>query len=148
MTPFQAIAHALTTIPTAGFSTKARSMEDFADVTQWVIVVFMILGGINFALLYRAIVRRSPRAAARDHEFRLYLALLAAGCVVIVAEIWTEDVVPGWACRPDGRLHGGLDDDDDRVLGRRLQHLAGARADDDRRRSCSSAGRQARRPGR
>ena len=50
MTPFQAICHALTTIPTAGFSTKARSMEDFANVTQWVIVVFMILGGINFAL--------------------------------------------------------------------------------------------------
>ena len=47
----------------------------------------MILGGINFALLYRAIVRRSPRAAARDHEFRLYLALLAAGCIVIVTEI-------------------------------------------------------------
>ena len=78
MTPFQAIAHALTTIPTAGFSTKARSMEDFANVTQWVIVVFMILGGINFALQYRAIVRRQPRAAARDHELRLYLALLAA----------------------------------------------------------------------
>ena len=95
MTPFQAIAHALTTIPTAGFSTKARSMEDFADITQWVIVVFMILGGINFALLYRAIVRRSPRAAARDHEFRLYLALLAAGCIVIVTEILTEDIVPG-----------------------------------------------------
>ena len=102
MTPFQAIAHALTTIPTAGFSTKARSMEDFADITQWVIVVFMILGGINFALLYRAIVRRSPRAASRDHEFRLYLTLLAAGCIVIVAEIWTEDVVLGWGALRTG----------------------------------------------
>jgi trk system potassium uptake protein TrkH len=97
MTPFQAIAHALTTIPTAGFSTKARSMEDFANVTQWVIVVFMILGGINFALQYRAFVRREPRVAARDHELRLYLTLLALGSIVLVAEIWTEDVLPGWS---------------------------------------------------
>ncbi len=97
MSPFQAIAQALTTIPTAGFSTKARSIEAFAPATQWVIVVFMVLGGINFALLYRAIVRRAPRTAARDHELRLYGALLALGCAVIVAEIVTEDVVQGAA---------------------------------------------------
>lgn len=95
MTPFHAVAHALTTIPTAGFSTKTRSIEDFADVTQWVIVLFMALGGINFALMYRAIVRRQPRAAARDQELRLYGALLALGSVVLVAEIWTEDVLSG-----------------------------------------------------
>ena len=55
----------------------------------------MILGGINFALMYRAIVRRSPRAASRDEELRLYAALLVVGAVVVVTEIWTEDVLPG-----------------------------------------------------
>ncbi|MDX6439286.1 MAG: trk/ktr system potassium uptake protein [Gaiellaceae bacterium] len=94
MTPFQALAHALTTIPTAGFSTKADSIESFAPVTQWVIVLFMILGGINFALMYRAIVRRQPRAAARDEEFRLYAVLLALGALVVVTEIWSENVLP------------------------------------------------------
>ena len=96
MTPFHAIAHALTTIPTAGFSTKARSLEDFTAATQWVIVLFMVLGGINFALTYRAIVRREPRAAARDQELRLYLGLLAVGSIVLVTELWTEDVLSGW----------------------------------------------------
>ena len=95
MTPFEAFAHALTTIPTAGFSTRADSVESFAHATQWVILLFMILGGINFALMYRAIVRRQPRAAARDQELRLYLALLLIGAIVIVAEIWTEDVALG-----------------------------------------------------
>jgi trk system potassium uptake protein TrkH len=95
MTPFQAFAHSLTTIPTAGFSTKNRSLEVFAPITQWVVVVFMILGGINFALMYRAIVRRRPRAASRDHELRLYFALLALGCIVLTAEIVTEDVLSG-----------------------------------------------------
>jgi trk system potassium uptake protein len=95
ISPFHAIAHAFTTIPTAGFSTKSNSIEAFSPATQWVIVLFMILGGINFALMYRAIVRRQPRAASRDEEFRLYLALLVLGAAVLTAEIWTEDVLPG-----------------------------------------------------
>jgi trk system potassium uptake protein len=96
MSPFHAIAHAFTTIPTAGFSTKATSLEAFAPTTQWVVILFMVLGGINFALMYRAFVRRQPRAAARDEELRLYLALLGLGALVLTVEILTEDVLGGW----------------------------------------------------
>ena len=95
MSPFQAIAHALTTIPTAGFSTKQDSIESFAPATQWVIVLFMILGGFNFALMYRTFVRRQPRALLRDGEARLYVTLLALGSIIVVGEIWTEDVLVG-----------------------------------------------------
>ncbi|MDQ3067020.1 MAG: TrkH family potassium uptake protein [Actinomycetota bacterium] len=96
MSPFHALAHAFTTIPTAGFSTKTNSIEAFASTTQWVVILFMVLGGVNFALMYRAIVRRQPRAAARDQELRLYLALLVLGSLVVVTEIWTEGVLSGW----------------------------------------------------
>jgi trk system potassium uptake protein len=95
MSPFDAIAHALTTIPTAGFSTRADSLEAFAPATQWVIVVFMILGGFNFALMYRTLVRRQPGAIVRDGEARLYVALLVLGSALVVGEIWTEDVLVG-----------------------------------------------------
>jgi trk system potassium uptake protein TrkH len=103
MSPFQAFAHALTTIPTAGFSTRVDSLESFASATQWVVVLFMILGGVNFALMYRAIVRRQPRAASRDEELRLYLALLVLGAALIVGEIWTEGVFPD-----GGTLRAGI----------------------------------------
>ena len=79
MSPYQAFAHALTTIPTAGFSTRGDSIESFAAATQWVLVLFMILGGFNFALMYRVLVRRQPRALARDGEARLYVTLLLLG---------------------------------------------------------------------
>ena len=95
MSPFQAFAHALTTIPTAGFSTENNSIEGFAASTQWVLVVFMVLGGFNFALMYLTLVRRQPKALARDGEARLYVALLALGAVILVAEIWSEDVLGG-----------------------------------------------------
>ena len=93
MSPYQSFAHALTTIPTAGFSTKADSIESFAAATQWVLVVFMILGGFNFALMYRTLVRRQPGALVRDGEARLYVALLVLGSLIVVTEIWTEDVL-------------------------------------------------------
>jgi trk system potassium uptake protein len=93
--PFEALAHALKTLPTGGISTEARSVEAFGAATQWVIVGFMIAGGVNFALLYRGLVRRQPRALARDEEFRLYLALLAAGSALLFAELWTEGVLRG-----------------------------------------------------
>ena len=95
MSPYQSLAHALTTIPTAGFSTKGDSIESFAAATQWTLVVFMILGGFNFALMYRTFVRRQPRALLGDGEARLYVALLLLGSLIVVTEIWTEDVLGG-----------------------------------------------------
>ncbi len=95
MSPYQSLAHALTTIPTAGFSTKGDSIESFAAATQWTLVVFMILGGFNFALMYRTFVRRQPRALLGDGEARLYVTLLLVGSLIVVTEIWTEDVLGG-----------------------------------------------------
>jgi trk system potassium uptake protein TrkH len=90
MDVYEAVAHAFTTMPTGGFSTEARSVEAFGAATQWVIVLFMVIAGANFALTYRAVIQRRPRAVVRDEELRLYLALLALGSLVLTVEIWTE----------------------------------------------------------
>ena len=97
MTGFDAVAHALTTVPTGGFSTRFVSAQAFGAVTQWTMVVFMILGGINFALLYRALVRRQPRALGRDDEFRLYVVLLAAGALLLGLQLTGEGIAGGEA---------------------------------------------------
>jgi trk system potassium uptake protein TrkH len=77
----------LTVAATGGFSTEARSMEAFAAPTHWVIVVLMIVGGTNYALLYLGIVARRPAALARDEEFRSYLLLLALASLVVLVEL-------------------------------------------------------------
>jgi trk system potassium uptake protein TrkH len=97
MSFYEAVAHSLTTLPTGGFSTQARSIEEFGAASQWAIAFFMTVGGINFALMYRAFFRRQPRVFARDEEFRLYLALLALGSGLLVAELWSEGVLVGEA---------------------------------------------------
>ena len=102
MGPYQALAHAFTTMPTGGFSSEPRSIEEFGAAVHWVIVVFMLLAGANFALLYRAFVRRQPRPLLRDEELRLYLALVVVGATVITTEIWTEGFAHGERAIRDG----------------------------------------------
>jgi len=97
MTPFNAVAHAFTTLPTGGFSPEARSVESFAAASQWVIVIFMTLAGMNFALLYRLFVRRKARAASRDEEARLYLTILALMSVLLAVELWQKGFQHGEA---------------------------------------------------
>jgi trk system potassium uptake protein TrkH len=92
---FGATAHSFTTIATAGFSPEARSIEPFAPATQWVIVVFMLVAGTNFALLYAGIVRRRPAQFARDEEFRVSLALVFVASAVVVVELLSEGLLAG-----------------------------------------------------
>ncbi len=102
MTPFEALSHAFTTMPTGGFSTQANSIEAFSAAAQWIIVVFMILAGANFALMYRGFVRRRPRVFLRDEEFRLYLALAFVASVVLTAQIWGYGIAEGEAAVRSG----------------------------------------------
>jgi trk system potassium uptake protein TrkH len=102
MGPYQALAHALTTMPTGGFSTEPNSVAAFGAAAQWVIAVFMIVAGVNYALLYAAFVRRTPRALLPDEELRVYLVLLTLGAILVAAEIWDEGIASGERAIRDG----------------------------------------------
>jgi trk system potassium uptake protein TrkH len=97
MSAFDAVAHAFATLPTGGFSTRARGIEEFGAASQWAIVVFMVLAGANFALMYRAFVQRHPRALLRDEELRLYLSVLAIGSFVLLVELVGQGLLSGEA---------------------------------------------------
>ena len=97
MTFFNATAHALTTVATGGFSPEARSLEPFAPASQWVIVVFMLVAGTNFALLFAGIAGRRPRLIARDEEVRIGLLLLVVASVVVVSALLRADILSGEA---------------------------------------------------
>jgi trk system potassium uptake protein TrkH len=94
---FRAVGHAFTTIATAGFSTEARSIEPFAPATQWALVVFMIVAGTSFALMYAALAGRSVRPFGRDEEFRVYIAVLLIASAVVGVELATEGIFEGEA---------------------------------------------------
>ena len=100
-------------MPTGGFTPTQASLTESAAATQWVVIVFMVIAGINFALVYRALVRRRWRSVDSDQELRLYLGILAVASIALVAELWTRRPRRGRGGDPPRRLPGRLDHDDD-----------------------------------
>jgi trk system potassium uptake protein len=95
MNLYEATAHAFGAMPTGGFGTQPTSVEPFAPASQWVLALFMLVAGANFALLYRAFVRGRPAALVQDEEFRLYLGLLVLGTAVLAVVLWNGNLFGG-----------------------------------------------------
>jgi trk system potassium uptake protein TrkH len=84
---FNAAAHALTTLPTGGFSPEARSVEAFSPAIQWAIMPFMIVAGTNFALFWY-VLQGEPRELVENSEFRAYLLAIAGVGTLISAILY------------------------------------------------------------
>jgi len=97
MDVYNAVAHALTTMPTGGFSPEARSIEAFSAAVQWVVIPFMVAAGTNFALFWRVITGERERVL-RDAEFRAYLGamgvLAAVGAGLLFSGAGLLDAAP------------------------------------------------------
>ncbi|MDA0160219.1 TrkH family potassium uptake protein [Solirubrobacter ginsenosidimutans] len=97
MTPFDAVGQALSVVALGGFSTRTVSIAAFAPITQYVILAFMVIAGINFLRLYRFFVQRRVDVLVKDEELRLYLALIAIGTTLIAIEVIGSGVEHGEA---------------------------------------------------
>ena len=95
MSFFDAVAHAFSVVALGGFSTENESVAAFAPATQWLLLGFMVLAGVNFLRLYRLLVQRQVRAVALDEELRLYLVFLAAGSLLLGLEVFVGDLASG-----------------------------------------------------
>jgi trk system potassium uptake protein TrkH len=85
MSLFDAVNHTFATLATGGFSTKNASVSGFDSAyIHYVIIVFMYLAGINFALHFRAVTGHLDYF--KDHEWRFFTALLlgATGILMVL----------------------------------------------------------------
>jgi trk system potassium uptake protein TrkH len=73
MNLLDALCHTFGTLATGGFSTKNASIGYYHSVyIDIVVTIFMLLGGINFALHFQ-FFRGKPLAMWRDSEFRFFM---------------------------------------------------------------------------
>jgi len=99
MNIFDAVTHSFATIATGGFSTKNLSIAFFdSPAMEIVIIVFMILSGINFGLLYAAAGGRI-REIWKSSVVRFYIVSMAAGTILVAVcihgnfyEKWTDGI--------------------------------------------------------
>ncbi|WP_306058850.1 TrkH family potassium uptake protein [Natronococcus wangiae] len=79
---YNAVAHGFTTLPTGGFSPEADSIAAFSAAVQWVVIPFMVIAGVNFALFWHAL-RGEFRELVSDTEFRAYAGAIAVFTAVL-----------------------------------------------------------------
>jgi len=83
MDMFDAVAHAMTTLATGGYSTRTASIGAFDSIAiEWIILVGMIVGSLPFAH-YLAMARGGWRSLINDPQVRLFL-LLIVGLVLLL----------------------------------------------------------------
>ncbi|MBN1771607.1 MAG: TrkH family potassium uptake protein [Deltaproteobacteria bacterium] len=93
---FDAVCHGLATMATGGFSTRNTGIMAFdSPAIELVLVFFMAVAGINFALHVRLLNTRQPRVYWRDLETRLYLLILAGFSLAIALTTWIGGAVDG-----------------------------------------------------
>jgi len=82
---FDAICHAFSTVASGGFSTRNLSIGYYnSSYIDWVIVVFMVIAGSNFALHYHFLTGRR-HAYRHDREFHVYLGIMLVAALAIGA---------------------------------------------------------------
>jgi trk system potassium uptake protein TrkH len=93
MSIFDAICHSFTTLASGGYSTKNASIAYWSSpLIHYIIIIFMIIAGTNFSLLYGAMIRKQGKRLIQDEEFRSYIySILGVSLVVAVGLIFSRN---------------------------------------------------------
>jgi trk system potassium uptake protein TrkH len=89
MTPFDALAHAFTTVSTGGISTHTASLAFYDNaVIEIIAVLFMFIGGVNFSLHFLAWRHRRLISYFRDPEFGAFVRILIVSIALYTVVLW------------------------------------------------------------
>lgn len=97
MDAFDAACHAMATMSTGGFSTSSSGINAWPGTyVKVILTVFMFLGGVNFALIYKAM--HGQMHALRDNDtFRTYLRVIALSTAVFIVCIVVNGAFIEWS---------------------------------------------------
>lgn len=88
MSPFNALAHAMTTIATGGYSTFDTSFAHYDSAgAEIVAITFMLLSALPFVLYLKA-VRGAPGVLWRDSQVRTFLGLVAISVCMVAGYLF------------------------------------------------------------
>ncbi len=79
---YDAVLHAFTTMSTGGFSSHTSSVGYFPSGVQWIIIFFMLMGGINFSLHYQ-LFKGNVKKALANTELQVFLGIVVSGTVIV-----------------------------------------------------------------
>ncbi|MDY0293831.1 MAG: TrkH family potassium uptake protein [Candidatus Methanomethylophilaceae archaeon] len=82
---YESLCMMFSTVSTGGFMCTNDSLAGYGGLVQSIVILFMLLGGTNFYLHYKAIYKRDPRSYFRSSEFvMMVLWFLLASAIIFV----------------------------------------------------------------
>ncbi|MCG8334982.1 MAG: TrkH family potassium uptake protein [Proteobacteria bacterium] len=88
MSIFDSMCHAFGTVSTSGYSPKNASIGHYNSAYfDWVIIVFMFLGGMTFVLFYQ-MLKGDWKSLKINTEFRWYVGFLLFFCGMVSWILW------------------------------------------------------------
>jgi len=88
MNLFDSICHSFATVSTAGFSTRNTSISEYSPYVQYVIGIFMFLGGVSY-IVYYFLVRREFRKIAAFEELWFYIFFVTGATILVTLILYT-----------------------------------------------------------
>lgn len=92
---FDSLCHAFTTLSTGGFSTKSASIEYFnSALIDWIIIVFMVLGGMSFFIQIK-MLKTYSLTAIKNTETVAYHAIWMGASLFLALILFYNKTMPG-----------------------------------------------------
>jgi trk system potassium uptake protein len=92
-----AFMHMCSTIGLGGFAAYDASFGHFdSQAIEAVAILFMLIAGVNFALYFLVVKKRSLRPVLRDVEARTFLGLMGASVLTVAVFLWAQEVYPSF----------------------------------------------------
>jgi trk system potassium uptake protein TrkH len=92
MSLFDSLCHSFGTVSTSGYSPKNASIGFYNSAYfDWVIILFMFLGGMTFMLFYY-IMKGNWKILKINTEFRWYVGFLLFFCGIVSWLLWKDNI--------------------------------------------------------
>ncbi len=90
---FDSVCHSFATVATGGFSTKNDSITGYSPLIQYIIMVFMVLSGMNFALHILSL-KGNLKRVLKNEELRFYFLIIFVIATLIAISLIIYDSFP------------------------------------------------------
>jgi trk system potassium uptake protein TrkH len=111
MNMLDAICHSFATLATGGFSNKNSSIAAYdSPLIDWIIIIFMYIGGVNFILHFRAL-RGDAGSYFRNAEFKFHLIIVVLAVLVSTGVLYFGGYAPVIEAQEVFRWNAGSNED-------------------------------------
>ena len=95
---FDALTNAMSACSTCGFCTRNTSIAFYANpAAEMVLTVAMLAAGINFGILFLALLKGRPRFIWKSETLKVFLALVGITVILVTVDLMLNGQYPSFA---------------------------------------------------